>query len=119
MSRLRQGCKRCPACEGPCAGAQGGLRIGGGVTLAELVELLDGGDARGTDAVSNIAAHMSRIAGAGRASALPPSLPLPILDPLLSPGAATVSRVGTGAVRLPCSLTRAAGCGRLAAPCSR
>ena len=49
-------------------GGQGGLRVGGGVTLGELVELLGGGgDARGSDAVSNIAAHMSRIAGAAPA----------------------------------------------------
>ena len=47
-----------------CVRGQGGLRVGGAVTLAELVDLLGGADGRGSDVQSNIAAHMSRIAGA-------------------------------------------------------
>ena len=40
--------------------------MGGAVSLGELVELLGGADGRGSDAQSNIAAHVSRIAGAPR-----------------------------------------------------
>ena len=50
---------------------QGGLRVGGAVTLAELVDLLGGADGRGADVQSNIAAHMSRIAGAGEKPCTP------------------------------------------------
>lgn len=43
---------------------QSGMRVGGAVSLGELVDLLGGADGRGADAQSNIAAHVSRIAGA-------------------------------------------------------
>ena len=57
-----QGCLRNPT----LVFAQGGLRVGGAVSLGELVELLGGADGCGADAQSNIAAHVSRIAGAPR-----------------------------------------------------
>ena len=58
-------------CNRLCVRGQGGLRVGGAVTLAELVDLLGGADGRGSDVQSNIAAHMSRIAGAGETPCTP------------------------------------------------
>ena len=59
-----------------CCTLQGGLEVGAAITLSDLIQALQGGEAEAGSAWQHMAAHLKRIAGAKPVRTLNPIVQL-------------------------------------------